>query len=42
MTVWGWIGFDVLIYLAALQDVPRELVEAAASTAPGGCARSGT
>jgi multiple sugar transport system permease protein len=29
MTVWGWIGFDVIIYLAALQGVPPELVEAA-------------
>ena len=29
MTVWGWIGFDVIIYLAALQGIPRELVEAA-------------
>ncbi|HYW28595.1 MAG TPA: sugar ABC transporter permease [Gaiellales bacterium] len=29
MTVWGWIGFDVIVYLAALQGVPEELVEAA-------------
>lgn len=29
MTVWGWLGFCVIIYLAALQGVPRELVEAA-------------
>jgi multiple sugar transport system permease protein len=29
MTVWGWIGFDVIVYLAALQGVPHELVEAA-------------
>jgi multiple sugar transport system permease protein len=29
MTVWGWIGFDVIIYLAALQGIPHELVEAA-------------
>jgi len=29
MTVWGWIGFDVIIYLAALQGIPQELVEAA-------------
>jgi multiple sugar transport system permease protein len=35
MTVWGWIGFNVLIYLAALQDVPRELVEAAAIDGAG-------
>jgi multiple sugar transport system permease protein len=29
MTVWGWLGFGVIIYLAALQGVPAELVEAA-------------
>ncbi len=29
MTVWGWIGFDVIIYLAALQGIPQELLEAA-------------
>jgi len=29
MTVWGWIGFDVIIYLAALQGIPPTLVEAA-------------
>jgi multiple sugar transport system permease protein len=29
MTVWGWIGFDVIVYLAALQGIPYELVEAA-------------
>jgi multiple sugar transport system permease protein len=29
LTVWGWIGFDVIIYLAALQGIPAELVEAA-------------
>ena len=29
MTVWGWLGFDVIVYLAALQGIPRELVEAA-------------
>ena len=28
MTVWGWLGFDVIIYLAALQGVPQELLEA--------------
>jgi multiple sugar transport system permease protein len=27
--VWGGIGFPLVIYLAALQDVPRELVDAA-------------
>jgi len=29
MTVWGWIGFDVIVYLAALQGIPHELIEAA-------------
>jgi multiple sugar transport system permease protein len=29
LTVWGWIGFDVIIYLAALQGIPGELIEAA-------------
>jgi multiple sugar transport system permease protein len=30
MTIWGWTGFSVVIYLAALQGVPRHLTEAAA------------
>ncbi|MGZ4131405.1 MAG: carbohydrate ABC transporter permease [Actinomycetota bacterium] len=30
VTVWGWIGFDAIIYLAALQGIPQELLEAAA------------
>jgi multiple sugar transport system permease protein len=29
MTVWGWLGFDVIIYLAALQGIPPDLIEAA-------------
>jgi multiple sugar transport system permease protein len=29
MTVWGWVGFDVIVYLAGLQGIPRELYEAA-------------
>ena len=29
MTSWGWIGFNAIIYLAALQGIPRELIEAA-------------
>jgi multiple sugar transport system permease protein len=29
MTVWGWMGFVVIIYLAALQGIPQELLEAA-------------
>jgi len=30
MTIWGWTGFSVVIYLAALQGVPQQLTEAAA------------
>jgi multiple sugar transport system permease protein len=30
MTIWGWTGFSVVIYLAALQGVPQMLLEAAA------------
>jgi len=29
MTIWGWTGFSVIVYLAALQGVPAELHEAA-------------
>ena len=29
MTVWGWVGFGALIFLAGLQSVPPELIEAA-------------
>jgi multiple sugar transport system permease protein len=29
MTIWGWTGFSVVIYLAALQGVPSTLLEAA-------------
>ena len=35
MTVWGWLGFDVIVYLAALQGVPQELIEAAAIDGAG-------
>jgi multiple sugar transport system permease protein len=35
MTVWGWLGFDVIIYLAALQGVPQDLTEAAAIDGAG-------
>ena len=35
MTVWGWLGFDTIVYLAALQGVPAELVEAAAVDGAG-------
>jgi multiple sugar transport system permease protein len=30
MTIWGWTGFAVVIYLAALQGIPQMLTEAAA------------
>jgi multiple sugar transport system permease protein len=30
IALWGGVGFSVIIYLAALQDVPRDLVDAAA------------
>jgi multiple sugar transport system permease protein len=36
MTVWGWLGFGVIIYLAALQSVSADLLEAAAMD---GCTR---
>jgi multiple sugar transport system permease protein len=29
MTVWGWLGFDVIIYMAALQGISRDVMEAA-------------
>jgi multiple sugar transport system permease protein len=35
MTVWGWTGFSVVIYLAALQGVPPSLIEAAAIDGAG-------
>ncbi len=36
MTIWGWSGFAVIIYLAALQGIPQDLAEAAAID---GCTR---
>jgi multiple sugar transport system permease protein len=30
MTMWGWLGFDVIVYLAALQGIPEDLLEASA------------
>jgi multiple sugar transport system permease protein len=30
MTIWGWTGFAVVVYLAALQGIPQVLTEAAA------------
>jgi multiple sugar transport system permease protein len=38
MTVWGWVGFGALIFLAGLQGIPQDLVEAAQID---GCTRSG-
>jgi multiple sugar transport system permease protein len=35
MTVWGWTGFAVVIYLAALQGVPQALLDAAAIDGAG-------
>ncbi len=35
MTIWGWAGFSVVIYLAALQGVPQTLLEAAAIDGAG-------
>jgi multiple sugar transport system permease protein len=35
MTTWGWTGFAVVIYLAALQGIPQHLVDAAATDGAG-------
>jgi len=35
MTIWGWTGFAVVVYLAALQGVPAVLTEAAAIDGAG-------
>lgn len=35
MTVWGWTGFAVVIYLAALQGIPQHLIDAAATDGAG-------
>jgi multiple sugar transport system permease protein len=29
MTVWGWLGFDVIIFMAGLQGIPADVLEAA-------------
>lgn len=34
--VWKWIGYFMVLYLAALQDIPSELYEAAAIDGAGG------
>ncbi|MFF0659159.1 carbohydrate ABC transporter permease [Micromonospora tulbaghiae] len=36
MIAWRWTGYNTLLYLAALQAVPRELYEAAAADGAGG------
>jgi multiple sugar transport system permease protein len=36
MTVWGWVGFGALIFLAGLQGIPSDLVDAALTD---GCTR---
>jgi multiple sugar transport system permease protein len=38
MTVWGWVGFGALIFLAGLQGIPQDLLDAAQID---GCTRSG-
>jgi multiple sugar transport system permease protein len=38
MTVWGWAGFGALIYLAGLQGVPQDVLEAAQID---GCSKAG-
>jgi multiple sugar transport system permease protein len=35
IALWGEVGFTAVIYLAALQDIPRELVEAAVMDGAG-------
>jgi multiple sugar transport system permease protein len=35
MTIWGWTGFAVVIYLAALQGIPQPLLEAASIDGAG-------
>jgi multiple sugar transport system permease protein len=36
MTVWGWVGFGALIFLAGLQGIPQDLLDAALTD---GCSR---
>ncbi len=38
MTVWGWVGFGALIFLAGLQSIPQDLIEAAQID---GCSKRG-
>jgi multiple sugar transport system permease protein len=39
MTVWGWTGFAVIIYLAALQGIPQTLLDAAEMDGAGAWAK---
>jgi multiple sugar transport system permease protein len=39
MTVWGWVGFGALIFLAGLQGIPTDVIEAAQID---GCSKAGT
>ena len=42
-TVWWTLGFNFVLYLAGLQEIPRELYEAAATEgAQAAASRSGT
>jgi multiple sugar transport system permease protein len=38
MTVWGWVGFGALIFLAGLQGIPADVLEAAQID---GCSKAG-
>ena len=38
MTVWGWVGFGALIFLAGLQGIPADVIEAAQID---GCSKAG-
>jgi multiple sugar transport system permease protein len=35
MTIWGWSGFSMVVYLAALQGIPQTLLEAASIDGAG-------
>ena len=35
MTVWGWTGFSVIIYLAALQGIPQSVLDASSMDGAG-------
>ena len=42
IVTWRWTGYNALIYLAAMQAIPQELYEAAASTGRAAGSSSGT